>query len=316
MRSGLVLTVVKIVLGLGFLAYLVYVIDPTSVWEAARQAHLLPLVGAALLVPLNIAIETSIWKSVLEQMGVRYRWQFLLGSVMAGFALGSVTPARIGEFAGRAYYLSAPDRWRGAFSLALSRQPELSILGIAGCIGLFHLLIGLSILSGPFWGVLGFGIVATVFVTAISIKPPLIDPLTRRFGKYIPIFPASSLAGTLTDMKLGRTYLLSVLRYCVYTVQFVLLLRAFGIATPLLSLLAITAAIFLIRFLIPPITFMDLGIREGAAVFFFGAAGASTSAAFNASLMLFGLNIALPAVLGIWAVRKLIPTHRSVPEAT
>lgn len=306
-RRSRVRDLLKIILGIGFLAYLVYKIDPTALWDAAKSADISFLLAALALVPLNIVIETSVWKSVLDQLDVRHPFDFLFGSVMAGFTLGAVTPARVGEFAGRAYYLKADERWRGAFALALSRQPELSVLGIAGCFGLAYLMSTIPSMPAPMSAVLGFGIVATAFVSAISVMPRLIEPLTLKFGKYFSFFPAGSLASHLTSLSLKKTYIYSIIRYIVYSVQFVLLILAFGISVPMLTIAAATAAIFLIRFLVPPITFMDLGIREGATVYFFGLLGASSSAAFNAAFVLFVINIALPAIAGIWYVRHLIP---------
>lgn len=302
--------VFKIVLGIGILGFLVYKIDPESLWNAARSADPIFLLAATLLVPVNIAIETLVWKSVLVQMDVRHPFRFLFGSVMAGFSLGAITPARVGEFAGRAYYLDSDQRWRGAFALAISRQPELSILGIAGCAGLLHLISTTEALPAAMSAVLGFGIIATIFVTAISVRPALIGPLTRRFGKYVSIFPAGSLSDTLPTMNLGSTFVYSLVRYVVYTAQFILLIVAFGISVSPVAMVATTATIFLIRFLIPPVTFMDLGIREGATVYFFGLLGASTSAAFNAAFLLFVLNIALPAIAGLWYVRRLVPSQK------
>jgi uncharacterized membrane protein YbhN (UPF0104 family) len=48
-----------------------------------------------------------------------------------------------------------------------------------------------------------------------------------------------------------------------------------------------------------PISFGDLGIREASSVYFYSLVGIPQTTALNASLLLFVINILLPAVLGI-----------------
>ena len=62
---------------------------------------------------------------------------------------------------------------------------------------------------------------------------------------------------------------------------------------------------FYAKALIPPLTLMDLGIREGAAVFFLGMLGLPQAAALNAALLLMTINLLLPASFGIPFVFRL-----------
>jgi len=68
------------------------------------------------------------------------------------------------------------------------------------------------------------------------------------------------------------------------------------------------ASMFLAKTILP-ISFSDLGIREGAAVYFFGKIDVSAAAALNASLLLFLFNIAVPAIAGL---PILLKTKRSL----
>jgi hypothetical protein len=67
---------------------------------------------------------------------------------------------------------------------------------------------------------------------------------------------------------------------------------------------------YYLKFLIPSLTFLDVGVREGAAILAFGWIGVPEAAALNASLMIFFINLALPAVLGAFFLKR-----RTVPEA-
>ena len=51
--------------------------------------------------------------------------------------------------------------------------------------------------------------------------------------------------------------------------------------------------------IIPPISFGELGIREGASVFFITKMGETASVGFNSSIFLFMINLVIPAVIGV-----------------
>lgn len=104
---------------------------------------------------------------------------------------------------------------------------------------------------------------------------------------------------------MARVIGVGLLRYAVYVTQFVLLLRAFApFADPRLAFLGV-AVVFFVKFLAPPIFLFDLGLREGAAVVILGYLGVPEAAAFNAALLLFGINLVLPALLGLPLVPRL-----------
>ncbi|PSQ80600.1 MAG: hypothetical protein BRD40_04260, partial [Bacteroidetes bacterium QS_1_65_9] len=84
-----------------------------------------------------------------------------------------------------------------------------------------------------------------------------------------------------------------------YATQFVLLARAFSPDAPVGLLYGGVGLIFFAKHLIPSLTLMDVGIREGAAVFFLSTQlGLPQATAFNAAFFLFLLNLVAPAALG------------------
>ena len=54
-----------------------------------------------------------------------------------------------------------------------------------------------------------------------------------------------------------------------------------------------------VKTIIPPITFGELGIREGASVYFLTQMGETASIGFNASILLFIINLLIPALIGV-----------------
>ena len=52
-----------------------------------------------------------------------------------------------------------------------------------------------------------------------------------------------------------------------------------------------------------PITPSGIGVREGSRIYFFTLIGCNQAAVFCASFIVFGLNIMLPAVIGIGSMK-------------
>jgi uncharacterized membrane protein YbhN (UPF0104 family) len=67
-----------------------------------------------------------------------------------------------------------------------------------------------------------------------------------------------------------------------------------------------------------PISLADLGIREGISLFYFSLFGTEKTAIFNASVLIFFLNILIPALIGSFFLFRLRYTNqveeKPVPE--
>jgi len=83
------------------------------------------------------------------------------------------------------------------------------------------------------------------------------------------------------------------------------LVSAFSHNTELLNYLWAGNLIMFIKTVIPPISLGELGIREGASVFFLTRFGELSSVAFNASIFLFVINILFPALAGLFLLLKI-----------
>ena len=96
---------------------------------------------------------------------------------------------------------------------------------------------------------------------------------------------------------LARVLLLSVLRYAVFTVQFLVLLMVFADLTITEALFAIPVA-FLVSTLIPTVMLTELGVRGSVAVALISPQLAQDRGVFLASTALWLVNIAVPALAG------------------
>ena len=297
---------VKALLALVALGFLVAYVDPGAMAAAAKGANPWWVASAVLLMPLNVFLEGSTWHVLVRRVDPATTIGESIGALLAGFALGFFTPGRVGDFAGRAYYVRHADKWEVAAVVAVHRVLDMAAAVSAGTVALVAFR-----LEGPLPGEVLWSVVAIVGaligagLIAAALAPKAAHRALRRVLPFESWRQRIGFLNRLSSVDGVRVLGLVFARYAVYTTQFYLLLGALVPSASILAAYTGIALVFLAKFLIPSITFMDLGIREGAAVLFLGRMGFPEAAALNASLLLFTINLLLPAAIGIRFVMKM-----------
>jgi hypothetical protein len=111
---------------------------------------------------------------------------------------------------------------------------------------------------------------------------------------------------------LFKTFLLSIIRYLIFSTQFYLALRLMGIHFTVFQCMMVIPVIYLALAAIPTVALTELGVRGSVSVFLFGLlAGANgldagaTLAVVSASTLIWLINIALPSLAGVLVVFRL-----------
>jgi len=215
-------------------------------------------------------------------------------SLLVGYPLGFVTPGRLGEI-GRALYVKEISQSKTLRLFILDKLTNLVITLLFGSIGILFLF-------------------ETQLTPAVKTTIWLILGMTLGTLLYSICFTSIvSLIGRLAKInhfnRMNQLVLLafSILFYFIFLAQYLLLVLNFDTINIFAAFKA-AASVFLTKTILP-ISFSDLGIREGAAVYFFGKVGVNAAAALNASLLLFLFNIAVPAIAGL---PILLKTKRSL----
>ncbi len=291
----------KLGLTAGVLVALGLSVSPVEVLGAVREARWAWVLLAALLLPLNLFLDGWVWGRLLEPVTGPLSVRRLAGAVLCGMTLGAWTPAQLGEYAGRTFSLGQGDRWTVSLTVLVQRMVDMAVAVDAGLAALLWALVtGRLPTSTPWIAAASIGILVGGALTVLVAAPSGADRLTRW---VLPRWPAVTRRTNVLRTLPTKLVLLvaggSLLRYLVFTTQFVCLALAFRATASPPVLFAITALIFYVKYLIPSLTVLDLGIREGAAVGFFHLFGLATAPALNAALLLFVLNRLVPALLGL-----------------
>jgi uncharacterized protein (TIRG00374 family) len=298
----------KIILAVIVLLWVISKVHVEMILKSLREpASPAMIVFACLLLVPNVTLQWFRWHFLLRQLKPGASVQESLISLFGGLTVGLVTPGRIGEF-GRTLFLSQVNHIK-ALGLVFIDKFYASVImilfGVWGVISFLGSQIGYHrYLMAP---LIGLGLVLTVVGLILMLRPVYV----RSFFYHISlIFPFRDKMKSFIDgldlFPGNRTIyfiLLSVSVYCIYIIQFSLLALAFENLSLNTLFTATTSTLF--TKIVLPVSIGDLGIREGAAIYFFRHFGAQKVTAFNSAFLLFMINVMVPAIIGLFYIPRM-----------
>ncbi len=258
-------------------------------------------VGCILLLTiLNWILEATKWKILVASVESISLLRSLK-AVMAGIAFGMGTPNRIGEFGGRAFYMSHGKRME---ALSLTMVGSLSQLLTT----LFFGLIGAFIIPFRFpgWSVgtlFGIGLM-TLFFYCIYFRLGWIVSITKALKLPEKFIRPWMVLGTMNVTILLRVLSLSMIRYLIFLSQFILLLEVMQVNAGWWNGFWLVSILYLILALVPTMAMLELGIRGKAGILLFQTVSSNTVGIYAASVGIWMVNLAIPALIGSWVVLR------------
>ena len=285
--------------------------DITEMWNSVKTSfsstkNILLMVLAFILMPVNMAFETRKWqKSILPIEKVPFRKAYT--AIFTGITAGMMFPNRTGDFLGRIFILEKGNRIKAAMLTFVGNIAQMLVTVSLGCIAWiffaqenhYVLIISLIII------VLGYLMYFNIHI--LKHLQRLIPMKWRsKAEKYVDIFSSFS------RHDLTQILLLALAKYAVYSFQFVLLIWAFDVPLNYFEAMIPIMITYLLMTVIPYITITEIAVRGGVCISVFEAwlsiKGISTSftmMVFSASTMLWLYNLAIPAIIGLFFIRKL-----------
>ncbi len=263
-------------------------------------------IAMALLIP-NLALQWYRWYLLLKLIKPDIgKWQTFC-SLMGGMIGGFITPGRVGE-ASRTLFLTDINRYHVLGLLFIDKIyafVPIVFFGIWGIVLMLFYLFNYNMFL--VWPLSLTALFINILCLTILLRPDWIRNLLYNLSV---LFPTNQKVRMVIE---GLDYfrrknsmamlILSFIFYGIYILQFSLLAFAFELTSWTTALTATTSTI-LVKTLLP-VSFADLGIREGAALYFFLKFDIQKVTAFNSALLLFFINVLIPAVLGFLFIPKL-----------
>lgn len=312
---------VKLIVTVSSIAYIVFSLQKEELTLrnallSFEREHWILLITAALLLPLNLGLEALKWRQVLLSFYPALSFSKALQAVLAGISTGIFTPNRVGEYVGRILYLEAGHRVEAILLTFVNRVYHMVV---ALCLATFSLWYALKyyrrelsqMIQLPTSDIPYLGILLIIFCIALFLALLFLRELRHRIlpstiqNKWmLKLAVATRYLDTPTLLKLFGW---SILRYLTFSLQYLILLWAFGYTGGYMQALIMIWLVFLIKSLIPFMSLAEIGLRESVALFVMGIFGLNAWTIVSATFVLYLINIIFPAFIGLWYVYKISP---------
>ena len=237
-----------------------------------------------------------------------YKWYLLSNSVeptrfikaytsyLAGVAFSIVTPNRIGEYPGRIIYLGRKQSFRYINVSVLGVTSQLSAVYIFGLVGLIYFNLAYPSALGKA-GLAGC-IIVNILIGFLYWRFEHLLPIIARIGFLRRFAVYGKLLNRVTSKRQILVLAISLLRFSIFTAQYLFLLRWMNVNIPLAEGFCTAALFFWIMAVIPTVALTELGLRGNVSLYLFQHFSPNTIGMLVATTGIWLLNLIIPSIIG------------------
>jgi uncharacterized membrane protein YbhN (UPF0104 family) len=289
----------------------------TDAMELKRAWLWISLILFMMLV--NWSLESIKWKILIAKIE-KLSFFRSFKAVMTGVSVSLFTPNRTGDYLGRVFILEKANHVEGVFITLIGSLAQITVTLSAGlfCMLTFvdhYLRVPYRIGEYLFDSLILLVPCAVFGLVLIYFKVGMLAEFISRMipGKWERLKQYAGVFSKYDSKELWSVLLLSLGRYMVFSSQFYLLIRIFGLQLPVAEGFILIPVIYLIMAMVPTVALVELGIRGSVSIFvislYFKRTGMIDSgtelAILASSSVLWLINLVVPAILGTFSVFSL-----------
>lgn len=272
-------------------------------WQnTSNNSYLILLVVVLML--LNWSLETMKWKFLIDRFHY-ISWNDAVKGILFGVTFSMFTPSRVGEFGGRVMALQT-DRLQAIVSTLIGSMAQMVVnLSIGSLAVLGYLMITHQL---DYYLLIAVGAIVLILIIGVHFCYYNLDIVNRLVNNHsyftkIKRYIDNILLYSSPDF--CRIEIYSFLRYCIYSLQYFLLLHYFSIPLSPTQAILLIPTIFFIQTVNPfNIALLDFGFRGNVALFFLSEHCNNPIQIIATTTLLWFINLIIPAVLGSIAALK------------
>ena len=295
-HRSLFLLIIKLLTAVCLIGFIIYSVNINRIVSVFTNADKQLLSAAFMLSFFNIYLQYIKWKLVCGSLMGEYEKGKIVKSLFYGFTAGAFTPARIGEYVGRAVPFTDKPLLKVSSAVFIDKLFSLLIVFLIGSIA-FLFFIDLGILYTVL--ILMMVGVSAYFLVKGELVTPAMKKIINRRNWSRDLFSGIALLKQSSNEFRLKLLFTSLLFYICFIIQFALLTAAFSHQYDFMNYIRSANLVMFAKTIIPPVSFGELGIREGASVYFLKRVGVGAAAGFNAAIFLFIINVLMPALTGL-----------------
>ncbi|MBI4021230.1 MAG: flippase-like domain-containing protein [Candidatus Aenigmarchaeota archaeon] len=294
-------TIIKLCVALVIFALIINRVGFVSITDVAAGANPVYL-GLAFLVLVCSLLLDCVNLNILLRPLARIRMRRLFKTYLFGWALGLVTPGKVGEFAISFFLRDKIEVGKTAAVYALDKATTILVLILFSMLGMALFLDPTTAwaLSATFIGLWIAGVAVIFSDRGRALVRRLLRGRAELFAGFAETF--------ISYLKTRKRYVagavaLAATRWVLNVIVVLLVFLSVGQPVPFLILLAIVPLSSLASIL--PITFSGLGVREGVFIFLTAQAGIASSVSTTVSLFLLMIDYSLVLVTLLVLVKQV-----------
>ena len=258
-----------------------------------------------LLMFVNWGLETKKWQLLIK--GVQ-EVKFLKAyrAVFSGQAFALNTLNNLGEYVGRVMFLDEGNRLRSVSLTMVGSMSQVIVTFVMGAIALFFSRVlfaekglgdgGLN----AFWyyGLMFVLVTCTVLLMLVYFSLSWVTKAVEKISFIKKYAFLIQKVEDFTTKELTNVLLLSFLRYSVFVVQYLLLLKVFQVEANTVLLSLMICVIFLILAIVPTVAITELGLRGQISIQLLGILSLNTAGIVFTATAIWFINRVFPALAG------------------
>ena len=271
--------------------------------EVAYGENALKFWLVIVLMFFNWGIEALKWK-VLMQPLEPISFFTSLKATFSGVAFALNTPNRIGEYGGRILYIKEGNRIKAVTLTIVGSFSQLIVTLVFGTIGLFvlhNLMVSIPVLKNYTWGLQLFQILLVVLITILFVIYFNTSLIIKKIEKVGILKKWNRFFSLLEEVSLNillKVFVLSVVRFIIFGIQYNLLLQVMHVPIDWTVGFWLIAILFLMLAIIPSIALLELGLRWQYNLFLFGLFSTNAIGIYAVATGIWLINLVLPAIIG------------------
>jgi hypothetical protein len=258
-----------------------------------------------LLLFINWGIEARKWQLLMKPVE-KVSFSTSIKAILSGLALSLFLPNGFGEYPGRAFYMHEGNRLRSVALNVAGSMAQLIVTLVAGIVSLVYLktfvwtssmqMQGLPVL----WlnGIISMIIMGTLVLLVTYFR---LSWLTKLVEKIPFVYRHKYLIESIETFhwkELTRILYLSCIRFIVFVLQYIVVLKMLQVNINLVDAALTTAVLFLFLAILPTIPFADIGIRGEAGRQLFGLLTPDVFGIVVTIAVIWFVNIIIPSAAG------------------
>lgn len=260
---------------------------------------------ALMLVLANYGLEAFKWQLLTRNLQI-LSFKTAVKAVLAGCSVTMLTPNRIGEYGGRIIFLNEENRIAAIPITMLGSISQLFATIIFGTVGLIVMstaygesnFLKTVIPDAAYTSLLIFGIALSFLLIFLYLQIGWITQRLLQFTRMKKIMRYLHFLSEYSRKELLRILFLSVVRYLIFILQFMLVVSAMKVLIPPMLCFWLLTVFYLTITLAPTIGFTELPIRVAASTLLLQLYSSNVLGIQAASLSIWCINVMLPALVG------------------